>query len=225
LLSLIKDENERILIPGWYDTVKELDVDEQEILHRHDSETESLLSTYGAKGFAGRMSASQAKKALTAMPTANIAGIWGGYMGPGSKTVLPGEVHCKMDFRLVPDQDPDELFKSLTRYLTENGYGDVRIETMTMEPAARVSYKSPWAQAAVKAAKETFGVDPVIELSSPGTGPLYVFTRGYGAPAIDMGFAPHDDSIHAPNENLRLDYLEKGMLWMAQTIENYLSTP
>jgi acetylornithine deacetylase/succinyl-diaminopimelate desuccinylase-like protein len=223
LLNLIKDENERILIPGWYDKVRELDADELEILGKHDTETEGLLSTYGAKAFAGKMSASQAKKALTALPTANIAGIWAGYMGPGSKTVLPAEVHCKMDFRLVPDQDPAELFKSLTSYLTEKGYGDVRIETMTMEPAARISYKSPWAQAAMRAAEEIFGVKPVIELSSAGTGPLYVFTRRYGAPAIDMGFAPHDDSIHAPNENLRLDYLEKGMLWMAQTIGNYLS--
>jgi acetylornithine deacetylase/succinyl-diaminopimelate desuccinylase-like protein len=50
-----------------------------------------------------------------------------------------------------------------------------------------------------------------------------VFTRRYGAPAIDMGFSPFDDAIHAPNENIRLDYLEKGMLWIGQTIENYIS--
>lgn len=63
----------------------------------------------------------------------------------------------------------------------------------------------------------------MLELSSAGTGPLYIFTRRYGAPAIDLGFSPHDDSIHAPNENIRLDYLERGMVWMGQTLENYVS--
>ena len=224
LLRLIKDENERILIPGWYDKVRELEADEIDILERSESDTEALLSAYGAREFAGGMTSSQAKKALIASPTANIAGIWAGYTGAGSKTVLPAEAHCKMDFRLVPDQDPEELFGRLTDYLKENGFGEVKVESMTMEPAARTSYKEPWAQAAISAAEETFGVKPVIELSSAGTGPLYLFTRRYGAPAIDVGLAPHDDAIHAPNENLRLDFLEKGMLWMAQTLENYVSS-
>ena len=223
MLSLIKDENERILIPGWYDKVKELAEDELEVLEGAPSEAESLLSTYNAKGFAGGISASQAKRALVVGPTANIAGIWAGYTGPGSKTVLPSVVHCKMDFRLVPNQEPQELLWRLRSYLTEKGFADVQIEPMTVEPAARTSYKNPWAQAAMKAAEETFGVKPVIEISSPGTGPLYIFTGRYGAPAIDIGFAPHDDYIHSPNENIRLDYLEKGMLWTAKTIEDYLA--
>ena len=223
LLHLMKDEDERILIPGWYDGVKDLDEDELKVLGREPSEAEELLSTYGVEAFAGHMSVLQAKKALTALPTANIAGIWAGYTGAGSKTVLPAEVHCKMDFRLVPDQDPEELFQRFTTFLKENGYSDVQVGRMTMEPAARTTYKSPWAQAALQAAEETFGVKPVLELSSAGTGPLYVFTRRYGAPAIDLGFSPHDDAIHAPNENIRLDYLEKGMVWMGQTLENYVS--
>jgi len=138
--------------------------------------------------------------------------------------VLPAEVRCKMDFRLVPEQDPDELFVRFTDFLSSHGFSDIKVERMTMEPAARTSYTSPWAQAAVRAATEVFGVKPVIELSSPGTGPLYVFTRRYRSEAVDFGFAPHDDAIHAPNENIRLDYLEKGMIWMGQTLENYASS-
>ena len=168
------------------------------------------------------MSVAQAKKSLVARPTANIAGIWAGYTGPGSKTVLPAEAHCKMDFRLVPDQDPQELYAKLVAYLKANGYGDVEIALETMEPAARTSYKSDLAQAAIKGAKEVFQKDPAIELSSAGTGPLYIFTRRYGVAGLDIGISPVDSALHSPNENIRLDFLEKGMLWLGQTVENYL---
>jgi len=224
LLNLIKDSNERILIPGWYDKVKDLEDDELRLLEEQPSEAQELLSTYGAKEFAGGMSLAQAKKSLVERPTANIAGIWAGYTAQGSKTVLPAEAHCKMDFRLVPNQDPDELFAKFVSYLKSNGYGDVEIVKETMEPAARTSYKSELAQAAIKGAKEVFQKDPVIEISSAGTGPLYIFTRRYGVAGLDIGISPVDAALHAPNENIRLDYLEKGMLWLGATIENYLAT-
>jgi len=223
LLNLIKDEREHILIPGWYDRVLPLAPDELDVLDAEPSEAEHLLPTYGAQEFAGKMSLAEAKRALASRPTANIAGIWAGYTGPGSKTVLPAEVHCKMDFRLVLDQDPEELLAAFRAFLNEHGYSDVEIKVGTSEPAARTSYKSPWAKAATDAGEEVFKVKPVVEISSAGTGPLHVFTRRYGAPAIDLGFSPHDDAIHAPNENIRLDYLENGMLWLGQTIENYIA--
>ncbi len=223
LLDQIKDDKERILIPGWYDRVRPLASDELRVLDSEPSEAEHILSTYNAAGFAGGMSLAEAKRSLASVPTANIAGIWAGYKGPGSKTVLPAEVHCKMDFRLVPDQDPVDLLSKFKQFLKDRGYSDVEVTESTMEPAARTSYKSSWASAAISAAEETFKMKPVVEISSAGTGPLYVFTRRYGADAIDMGFSPFDDAIHAPNENIRLDYLEKGMLWIGQTIENYIS--
>jgi acetylornithine deacetylase/succinyl-diaminopimelate desuccinylase-like protein len=222
LLALIKDPNERILIPGWYDKVKDLEDDELKLLEEQPSEAHELLATYGSKEFAGGMSLSQAKKSLVARPTANVAGIWAGYTGPGSKTVLPAEARCKMDFRLVPNQDPDELFTRFVSFLKANGFGDVEIVKETMEPAARTSYKSQLAQAAIRGAKDVFQKEPVIEISSAGTGPLYVFTRRYGVAGLDIGISPVDAALHAPNENIRLDYLEKGMLWLGQTLENFL---
>jgi acetylornithine deacetylase/succinyl-diaminopimelate desuccinylase-like protein len=222
LLALIKDSHERILIPGWYDKVQDLADDELKLLEEQPSEAQELLTTYGSKEFAGGMSVAQAKKSLVARPTANIAGIWAGYTGPGSKTVLPGEAHCKMDFRLVPNQDPAELYAKFVAYLKANGYADVEIAVETMEPAARTSYKSDLAQAAIRGAKEVFKKDPAIEISSAGTGPLYIFTRRYGVAGLDIGISPVDSALHSPNENIRLDFFEKGMLWLAQTVENYL---
>ena len=223
LLNIIKDEQERIIIPGWYDKVEALSDEELALLEREPSEADSLLETYSARTFAGNMTLQQARKALVTSPTANIAGIWAGYTGPGTKTVLPAEARCRIDFRLVPNQDPKELLRIFRFYLDRNGFTDVQITESTMEPAARANYKDPLAQSAISAGEEIYGKKPVIELSSAGTGPLYVFTRRYGVPAIDIGVSPPDAALHAPNENIRLDLFEKGMLWFGQTLENYLA--
>ena len=164
----------------------------------------------------------QAKKSLVARPDREHRGHLGGLHGPGSKTVLPAEAHCKMDFRLVPDQDPEELFAKFVAFLKENGYGDVEIAKETMEPAARTSYKSDLGAGRDQGGEGGLPEGPVIEISSAGTGPLYVFTRRYGVAALDIGISPVDAALHSPNENIRLDFLEKGMLWLGQTIENFL---
>lgn len=224
LLNLLKDEHERILVPGWYDRVEALTDEETSVLEAQAYDHEAFLKTYGALGFVGGLTPQQAKKALVQRATANIAGIWAGYTGPGSKTVLPKEIHCKMDFRLVPEQDPEELLGKLRAYLDKNGFGDVKIQLESMEPAARTNYRDPFAQAAIKAAEKVYQKKPVIELSSPGTGPLYLFTRRYKMPSVDIGVSAVDGGIHAPNENLRLDLFEKGILWIAETWENFVAS-
>jgi acetylornithine deacetylase/succinyl-diaminopimelate desuccinylase-like protein len=223
MLNLLKDENERILVPGWYDNVEALSEKEMAVLDAQPFDAVSFKRTYGADSFLGGMSDAQAKKALVQRPTGNIAGIWAGYMGPGSKTVLPKEIHCKMDFRLVPDQDPGDLLRKLREYLDSKGFADVKIELESMEPAARTPYTDPFAQSAIRAARSVYKKEPIVRLSSPGTGPLYVFTRRYKMPSVDIGVSGEDAAIHAPNENLRLDLLEKGMFWIADTIEGFVA--
>jgi acetylornithine deacetylase/succinyl-diaminopimelate desuccinylase-like protein len=219
LLGSIKDEDERVLVPGWYDGVAALSEEELAVLKETPFDGDAFRKNYGASAFAGGMNAEQAKKALVQRPTGNIAGIWSGYTGPGSKTVLPMEAHAKMDFRLVPDQDPQDLWNRLRKYLDDNGYADVEMNLESMEPAARTSYKDPFAQAAIRAGEKVYGKKPLVELSSPGTGPLYVFTRRYRMPSVDIGVSAMDAGLHAPNENLRLENMKKGISWIAETME------
>jgi acetylornithine deacetylase/succinyl-diaminopimelate desuccinylase-like protein len=223
LLQKLKDENERIQIPGWYDGVESLDEEELSVMEEQAFNGQEFLEAHGAKGFLGGLTPSQAKKALVQRPTANIAGIWAGYTGPGSKTVLPKEIHCKMDFRLVPNQDPEALLKKLRKFLDEKGFNDVEIQVESMEPAARTGFKDKLAQSAVKAGEKVWAKKPIVKISEAGTGPLYVFTRGYSASAVSMGVSGTDAGLHAPNENLRLDFLAKGINWFAETMETYLS--
>ena len=221
LLNLKIEESERILVPGWYDKVTSLAEDELEVMQAMPFEGTEFRKTFGAEKFLGGMADDQAKKALIQRPTGNIAGIWAGYQGPGGKTVLPMEIHVKMDFRLVPEQDPKELLDNLRKYLDENGFADVEMKLESMEPAARTSYKHPFAQAAIGAAEKIYGKKPIVELGSPGTGPLYIFTRRYSMPSVDIGVSAEDGQIHAPNENLKLEDLRKGMLWIAETMERF----
>ena len=219
LLSILKDENERILVPGWYDGVASLDEDDLRVLDEMPFEGTEFKRTYGAEKILGGMGADQAKKALVQRSTGNIAGIWAGYSGPGAKSVLPKEVHAKFDFRLVPEQDPEDLWKKLRKYLDDSGFADVEMHLDSMEPAARTPYKHPFAQAAIRAAEKTYGVKPIVELGSPGTGPLYLITRKYSMPSVDIGVSAQDAGIHAPNENLKLENLRRGMVWIAETME------
>jgi acetylornithine deacetylase/succinyl-diaminopimelate desuccinylase-like protein len=219
LLNLLKDENERILVPGWYDGVTNLSEEELVVLQGMPFDGAEFRKTFGANNFLGDIGDDQAKKALVQRPTGNIAGIWAGYSGPGSKTVLPMEIHVRMDFRLVPDQDPQDLWNRMRKYLDANGFADVEMQLESMEPAARTSYKDPFAQAAINAAEKVYGTKPIVELSSPGTGPLYLFTRRYNMPSADIGVSAEDGGIHAPNENLKLENLRKGMIWIAETMQ------
>jgi acetylornithine deacetylase/succinyl-diaminopimelate desuccinylase-like protein len=224
LLNLLKDEKEMIRVPGWYDGVTNLAEDELDVLQEMPFDGEEFKKTYGAKHFLGEMGDDQAKKALVQRPTGNIAGIWAGYTGPGSKTVLPKEIHVKFDFRLVPEQDPQDLWKKLRKYLDDNGFSDVEMQLESMEPAARTSYKHPFAKSAIRAAEKVYGKEPIVELGSPGTGPLYIFTRRYNMPSVDIGVSALDGGIHAPNENLKLENLRKGMLWIAETMELFAAS-
>jgi len=221
LLNMLKDENEMIRVPGWYDGVTSLTEDELSVLQRQPFDGASFRKNYGADNLLGGMGDEQAKKALLQRPTGNIAGIWSGYSGPGSKTVLPKEIHAKLDFRLVPEQDPQDLLSKLRRFLDAKGFGDVEIQLESMEPAARTPYRHPFAQAAIKAAEKVYGRKPIVELGSPGTGPLYLFTRKYGMPSVDIGVSAMDGAIHAPNENLKLENMRRGMLWIAEAMELY----
>ena len=224
LLNLLKDPNERILVPGWYDKVTDLSEDELGVMQAMPFDGAESRKTFGAEKFLGGIGDDQAKKALVQRPTGNIAGIWAGYSGPGTKTVLPMEIHVKMDFRLVPEQDPQELLSNIRKYLDDNGFADVEVKLESMEPAARTPYRHPFAQAAIIAADKVYGRKPVVELSSPGTGPLYVFTRRYGMPSVDIGVSAEDGGIHAPNENLKLENLRKGIVWIAETIEQFCAS-
>jgi acetylornithine deacetylase/succinyl-diaminopimelate desuccinylase-like protein len=140
-------------------------------------------------------------------PTGNIAGFLSGYTGPGPKTIVPGTAMVKMDFRLVPNQTPDNMADLLRRHLDTRGFTDVRIEVLGRLAPARVPVSHPLVGAAA-AVWEQLGVPAHVQPMTGGSGPLAAISDELGIPAVMVAGPGYAGSrIHSPNEHIRLaDY-------------------
>jgi len=217
-LSKIKGEDEKILIPCWYEDVKELTDEELKALEEMPLEEELIKADLGVKEFLPGISGMKLKRALVGSPTATICGFQSGYTGPGSKTVLPSTALAKIDFRLVPDQKPEKLLKALESHLAFHGFGDIEVCVLAKEEAGRTRLDEEIVHCAAEAAKQTYGRDAIIKLSSAGSGPMYLFTKRLKTPSICIGCTHAFERAHAPDENLRLDIFIQGTKWVARTL-------
>jgi acetylornithine deacetylase/succinyl-diaminopimelate desuccinylase-like protein len=210
-------KGEKILIPGWYDDVRPFSKNEIELIKKWPYPEREVKKELGIKQFIGGMKGLEVKKAYVGKPTCTICGLDSGYKGPGSKTVLPKEARAKIDFRLVPDQDPNDLEKKLRAHLRKKGFSDISITYSEGERAARTSPDAPIARAAMKAASIVYERKPVVLVSSAGTGPMYLFD----SPCVAIGGGYSENRAHAPNENTRIDLFVKGMKWVAETVNTF----
>ncbi|MBX5485434.1 MAG: M20/M25/M40 family metallo-hydrolase [Mycolicibacterium hassiacum] len=142
-------------------------------------------------------------------PTANIAGIWTGWTGPGPKTVLPAEARARLDFRLVPGQTPEKALRLLRAHLDRRGFGDVEIEVLSASPPASSPLDSRLAEAVTAAAAESFG-PPVRHPWVAGSGPVHHVSGTLGIPIVmPPGATRLTSRIHGPDENAAIDdYLD-----------------
>ena len=141
-------------------------------------------------------------------PTCNFAGITTGYQGPGSKTVLPAEATAKLDFRLIPNQDPHDIQAKLRRHLDTHGFEKVEIVAADGEKPARSDPASGIAKATIAGVQELHG-EPVLWPFMQATGPMHPVVADLGVPTVmPVGVGRPENRIHAPNENIRVaDYL------------------
>ncbi|HYY90364.1 MAG TPA: M20/M25/M40 family metallo-hydrolase [Candidatus Dormibacteraeota bacterium] len=221
MLDTIQDEDGRILVEGWYDDVKGFTSDELEVIRTMPLEEHSIRDELGIKHFLYGLTGFEFKKAFYGNPTANIAGIWSGYTGPGHKTVLPSVAHAKMDFRLVPNQDPVKLAGKLKQHLEKHGFGDVEVKLQAENPAARTSIDSPIAKIAAKSGKEVFNKEPVTLVTSAASGPMHFFTNTLKLPTVAIGCNHPRSNTHAPDENQRIDVFVQGSKWIAKVIDDF----
>ena len=219
-LATIKDENERILISGFYDDAHALSELDRRLLEQVDAHEAETKRSYGIQEFILGLTGMAAKEAVFS-PTANIAGISGGYEGPGSKTVIPATAMAKMDFRLVPDQDPVDIAAKLRRHLEQQGFGDVEVEYLGGERAAQTPADDPLVRLTAETAQEIYGVPPVVVPLSGGSGPMHAFREALGVPIVTAGVGYPESLIHAPNENIRIDNFVLGTRHMARLVERF----
>ncbi|PKR77863.1 peptidase M20 [Halalkalibacillus sediminis] len=220
-LQSIKDDSNHVNIPGFYeDVVATTDEDDQLIADLIYSEEETKQQLEINK-FVGDVTGDQLKEQLIFSPTCNICGIDSGYTGEGAKTVLPSEARVKVDFRLVPNQDPYKVVDQLRKHLDAHGYEDIEIKTMGLEHPARTEPSDPLAKSVISATKEVMEMEPTVMPMSPGTGPMYELCQKLGIPAVSVGVGNFASNNHAPNENILIEDYISGIKVIAQLMEEY----
>ena len=212
VIAKLKDENGRILIPGFYDNVRDLSDGERTVLAEFPLDEAAWLAETGAPEPWGESEFTLVER-LGARPTLDVHGIVGGYTGPGSKTVLPATVHAKISMRLVPDQDPKrigELFKKYIQKLIPSS-ANVTIEFTNFAPPSITDYEIPAMKAAVSAYEASFGKAPVLMREGGSIPVVGEFQSHLGLETVLMGFGLPDDRIHAPNERFYLPNFYRGI--------------
>lgn len=191
----------RVAIPGFYDRVRAVDPTQAEEWHRLRFDEAAFLGDVGLTCPAGERGV-PALERLWARPTADINGIWGGYTGPGSKTVIPAEAFAKVSFRLVPEQDPDAVVAGFRAFLAARVPPDARVEVAVLSAAPGIEIAAD--SAALRMAREVLSAEygrPALLVGSGGSIPVVSSLRRIlGIDSLLMGFGLDDDQVHSPNE-------------------------
>ena len=219
-LSSIKDANENILIEGFYDDVRPPTPQETEAIKAMPSNEKELLGDLQIEGFLKGLSGVDLQLYSILQPACTINGLISGYTGEGSKTVLPCYAHAKMDFRLVPDQRPEDIIAKLRRHLDTHGFADVNLSAVEGEKPARTSLDSPFVKIVSDSARYTYGAEPIIKPSMTGSGPMFSFTEILGIPVASSGVSYPDSRPHAPDENIRLADFIMGAKYIAAVLDH-----
>jgi acetylornithine deacetylase/succinyl-diaminopimelate desuccinylase-like protein len=212
MIARLQNDKGHIAIPGFYDKVRALDADERAELAKAPFDREAWLPEAGVKADWGEPEYSIVER-TTARPTLDVNGIWGGYIEPGAKTVLPSKAFAKISMRLVPDQDPARITQLISDYLLEIAPPEVSIEVRSLHSAdsAIVRRDSPAMQAAFRAYAEVFGKEPIFERGGGSIPVVATLQKVLGIETILMGFGLPDDRLHSPNEKFHLPNFYKGI--------------
>ena len=207
-LASLRDQDMNVRIDGFYDgMLKPTDADRR-MLAKIDPEVEQRKKLVGFDRLVRDPKPERVIEQLLFTPTCNIAGVTTGYQGPGSKTVLPAEATAKLDFRLIPDQDPAHVLDSLRKHLDSHGFDKVEIVWADAEKPARSDPESDVAKSVIESVRELHG-EPVLWPFMQATGPMHPVVSDLGIPTVlPVGVGRPDNRIHAPNENIRAaDYI------------------
>jgi len=207
-LASLRDQDMNVRIDGFYDGMLKPTEADRRMMAKIDPEVEERKKLVGFDTLVRDPKPETVIEQLLFTPTCNIAGVTIGYQGPGSKTVLPAEVTAKLDFRLIPEQDPAHVLESLRRHLDSHGFDKVEIVWSDAEKPARSDPESEVAKSVIESVRELHG-EPVLWPFMQATGPMHPVVSDLGIPTVlPVGVGSPDNRIHAPNENIRTaDYI------------------
>lgn len=212
IITQITDDQGRITIPGFYDDVEELSAVEKEMMAQVPHSDEEYMNALNVKALKGEAGYSTLER-TSVRPTFDVCGIWGGYTGEGSKTVLPSKAYAKVSCRLVPNQQYKKIEKLLKEHIESNAPDYVTVDVKPHHGGE--SYVCPITlpeyQTVENAYELVFGSRPLAVRRGGSIPIIAAFERVLGIKTILMGFGLESDAIHSPNENFSLDLFRKGI--------------
>jgi acetylornithine deacetylase/succinyl-diaminopimelate desuccinylase-like protein len=201
LATMVSEDGNKILIEGWYDSVQPPNKEDLELLNRllKTFDEETMKNEMRVNTFINDLHGKELLLQYLYSTTLNIDGIWGGYTGPGSKTVLPHKVTVKMDARLVPNQDSKEVISKIRKHLDKHGYNDITVRSLDPYEWSKTSVNEPMVQAIIQAYRK-LGYEPEIWPLNASSVPYNLFNRNpLHLPFCDGGLG-HGGRAHAPDE-------------------------
>ena len=223
LASMTSEDGNTILIPGYYDGIRPPTEEEQRLINGllpawNDS---AQLAALGVERWIDGIEGREAILRYLYEPTLNIDGIWGGYDGPGAKTILPHMATAKVDSRLPYGLSPEEAQRKIEDWLVERGFPDVVVRSMDGYPAAQTSVENPLVQSAISVFNK-YGHTPTVMPRLAGSAPFYQFTERLGLPLVFTGLG-HGAGAHAPNEYMVIHPAEgSGVAGLAEVEKAYV---
>lgn len=212
IVAAMHDSDGRVQVPGFYDSVAKISAKERALLDQmpFDETTYSsdleIPKTFGEKGFS-------TLERIGIRPTLEMNGIWGGYQGEGTKTIIPATAHAKISCRLVPNQDPDDIGNKIIDYIRQVAPPAVTVNAYSLDNGAypyAMSPDYPGNQIAADVLEEIYGAPPYF-VRGGGTIPACsLFLKILGCPTINFSFGLNDERLHSPNEFFRLASFCKG---------------
>jgi acetylornithine deacetylase/succinyl-diaminopimelate desuccinylase-like protein len=215
LLAALHDDQGRVTLPGFYDKVRPLSDRERELMGRIPFDEQAWLAGPAAGSIAYGEAGFSTLERIGARPTAEVNGMWGGYQGPGHKTIIPAEAHAKLTFRLVADQRPEDVAGQVRAWveahLPEGIEADVHAPPAGVAPCAS-DLDSPGMAALLRAIAQAWDGDPgdILFLKEGGSGPEADLVEQLGAPLLFLGAGLPTDRVHSPNERVLLPMLHRG---------------
>ena len=213
-LATLRSPEGRVRIPGFYDSVRAPSEAQLAALSDQTDTEAQLRETFGVEKFVDGLTGVALRERAAFAPTCNIAGLVSGYTGEGTKTVLPARASAKIDFRLVPDQDPHDILAKLRAHLAAEGYGDIQVTIFAAAEPVVTPIETPFVQRIFKIAETFAGKQPSVIPITGGTLPLLgALRRHVGVPGLCApGNATYwANGAHAPNEHVRLEDLHRAV--------------
>jgi len=212
VIAGMHDEQGRVTLPGFYDTVRTISKEESDELSRLGMDEQFFKDITRVPALAGEEGFAPVER-VGARPTLDVNGLYAGYIEKGAKTIIPAYAMAKISTRLVPDQDPNDIHESLKKYLENNVPETIRweLDLMSGAPAYITETQAPGVEHFKAALKATWGVEPLKKREGGSIPVATAMKEILGVDSIITGFGLPDDQIHSPNERLHLPTHKKGI--------------